>query len=44
MVLKSSAMAGKPGKYISIANGAMADSDPRISITTVRFAGVRTDK
>jgi hypothetical protein len=32
VVCKSAAMAGKPGKYMSIENGPIADSSPNISM------------
>ena len=32
VVCKSAAIAGKPGKYISIENGPIADNIPNISI------------
>jgi hypothetical protein len=34
VVLRSFVIAGKPGKYISIENGLMVESAPRIRITT----------
>ena len=33
VVCKSAAIAGKPGKYMSIENGPMADSRPNINIS-----------
>jgi hypothetical protein len=36
-VCRSVAMAGKPGRYISIENGPSAESKPSIKITVVRF-------
>jgi hypothetical protein len=33
VVWREAAMEGKPGKYISIENGPIADNSPKISIT-----------
>ena len=37
VVCKSAAIAGKPGKYISIENGPIADNSPRISMVKNLF-------
>lgn len=37
VVFKSLAIAGKPGRYISMDNGPIADSNPRISISNDRL-------
>ena len=37
VVCRSAAIAGKPGKYISIDNGPMADNMPNISIVKNLF-------
>jgi hypothetical protein len=36
-VSRSSAMAGKPGKYISMENGPIAESNPRINMVRDLF-------